>query len=791
MFSDAQFATEILLMKSLSGFIAYPSQPIAIGSVISQALNSLKPDAAKIHLTSWQENDIAGRFLIDPILTNISISDVLVADITRLNFNVIFEIGYAIGRKKRVYLVRNDALTGSDTLIREVGIFDTLGYNQYSNSDELATLLRAIVDVKPLSFDANQINTSAPVYLVLPRKKTDLEIRLVSRIKKARLQFRSFDAEELGRLAAGEAIENVAKSHGIVLPLLSKERIDFEVHNFRAAFVAGLAMALDKILLLLQEGEDPVPLDYRDLVKSFRGLDQINVYIADFATEVGARFQSTSSPIVSEPKTFLERLNLGASAAENELQDLGNYYIETDEYRRALSGEVRVVTGRKGAGKTALFAQVRNKLRQDRSRVVLDLKPEGFQLLKFREKVLDYLEEGTKEHTITAFWEYLLLLEICHKLLQKDEEFHLRDNRLYEPYRLLAQAYKEDEYVSEGDFSERMLKLTQRIADDFASSQTDRDELKYLKTGQITELLYKHNLTALRKRVIEYLKYKKGLWLLFDNLDKGWPAHGVTPEDVLTLRCLIDAMSKIERELRKHNIDCHGIVFIRNDVYELLVANTPDRGKVASITLDWTDPELMRELLRRRFLYTDTGIADNSSFDEIWRQIATTHIQGEETSHYLIDRSLMRPRALIDLVRFCRSHAVNLRHDRIEVADIEHGEEAYSNELLSNIDFEIQDVEPSAAGLLYEFIESNEVLSGTDIYNILSKAVGENKAGLMLSLLLWYGFFGVMREDGETTYIYSVKYDIKRLEAMLKKRGLENASFKINPAFWRALEIRN
>ena len=42
--------------------------------------------------------------------------------------------------------------------------------------------------------------------------------------------------------------------------------------------------------------------------------------------------------------------------------------------------------------------------------------------------MLDYLEEGTREHTITAFWEYLLLLETCHKILQKDETVHVYGN---------------------------------------------------------------------------------------------------------------------------------------------------------------------------------------------------------------------------------------------------------------------------------------------------------------------------------------------------------------------------
>lgn len=774
-------------MSRLSGFIAFPSQPPLIGVTIRAAMDELRKDRNSPNLKTWEENDIAGRFIVDPILSEIEASDVLVADITRLNFNVVFEIGYAIGARKRVILVRNKSIVGGDDLIRDVGIFDTLGYSTYTNSIELSALLKNVEDTNPITFDSATINSGAPVYIVLPRQKTDVEIKLISRIKKARLQFRTFDPEEIGRLSATEAIENVAESHGVVVPLLPTDRVESQIHNFRAAFVAGLALALDRILLFFEPGADPVPLDYRDLVKTFKFPNQIDQFVAEFSTEVGARFQASSAPIVTQPRTFLEQLNLGASSAENELSELGHYYLETDEFRRAFRGEVRVATGRKGAGKTALFAQLRNKLRQDKSRVVLDLKPEGFQLLKFRERVLDYLEEGTKEHTITAFWEYLLLLETCHKILEKDRTLHMRDNRLYEPYRALVEAYYKDEFVSEGDFSERMLKLTDRIADDFHARQSSGSDKAALTSGQITELLYMHDLAALRDRVVAYLEYKNGLWILFDNLDKGWPANGVSAEDVLTLRSLIDAMAKIERELQRRTIDCHGIVFIRNDVYELMVASTPDRGKVASVTLDWTDPELLRELLRRRFLYS--GIKGRPSFEEIWRQIAVTHIQGEESSEYLIDRSLMRPRALIDLVRFCRSHAVNLGHNRLDVADIIHGEEHYSTELLDNIGYELQDIRPEAANILYEFIVSPEVLSGTEVRGILEKALGVDSWDRIFQLLLWYGFLGIVRDEGTTTYIYSVSYDMRRLLALVKRQGLDETTYRINPAFWRGLEI--
>lgn len=775
-------------MTPPTGFFAYPSKPTTIGQTIRSALEALRAEPGAPRITGWEENDIAGRFIAQPILQQIDTADLLVADITRLNFNVVFEIGYAIGRQKRVVLVRNKALTTSDLLVREIGLFDTLGYVEYSQTGELASILSGVSGAGAIPIGTDEISRGSPAYVLMPRVKTDAEVRVISRLKKARLQFRTFDPEEQGRLAALEAIENVARSHGVVVSLLSRERVDAEVHNFRSAFVAGLAMAMDRVLLFLQEGEDPVPLDYRDLVRSFRFPSQIDEYVADFAASIGERFQATSTPITSAPRTLLEQLNLGASAAENELQDLGHYYLETDEFRRAVRGEVRIITGRKGAGKTALFSQLRDRTRRDRSKLVLDLKPEGFQLLKFRDRVLAYLEEGTREHTITAFWEYLLLLEMCHKLLEKDKQVHMRDSRLFEPYRKMSAAYIAGDDVSEGDFSERMLVLTQRIADDFDATHPVRGTELRLSTGQVTELLHRHDVATLRNTVADYLAFKNGIWLLFDNLDKGWPAQGVTAQDVLTLRSLIDALGKIEHAMQKRDIECHGVVFIRNDVYELLVDNSPDRGKIASIALDWTDADLLREVLRRRFVYGDGSVNESASFEEIWQQIAVTHIRGEESSQYMIDRCLMRPRALIELVRFCRSHAVNLRHTRIEVRDIDHGEEAFSSALLENVNFEVRDVHPAAGDLLYEFIGASELQVGTDLQSLLESRVGE-KWRMLLELLLWYGFIGVVRDDAETSYVYSVKYDMRRLRALAFKSDLASTMFRINPAFWRALEI--
>jgi hypothetical protein len=771
-----------------NGFFAYPSKPPEVKSAINAALDLLRQNHGQRGIESWEENDIAGRPIVVPIFEKINNVDFLFADITRLNFNVTYEIGYAIGRGRRIILVRNGTIRAADELIQKIGIFDTLGYETYTNSKELVNIILKKKDIRPLKID-HDINNTSPAYLVLPRYKTDFEIHITSKIKKARIQYRSFDPEEQGRLSAMIAISNVSASHGVVVPLLSTAREDAETHNQRAAFVAGLATGMDKELLLLQQGDDPVPLDYRDFVSRVSHISQTDKYIGDFASAITARLQHRTDVSIPAQESLLAALSLGASTAENEMGELDDYYLETEEFRRALRGEAQIVAGRKGAGKSALFFRVRNKLRKSKERIVLDLRPEGFQLLKFKDVVLEHLERGTKEHTVTAFWEYLLLLETCYKILTQDRTNHLYNHDIYDSYRSLADAYKDDPFIAEADFAERLLKLTQRIANDFENALGPRAGKKRLDKGQVTNLLYKHDAKTLRDMLSDYLQQKESLWILFDNLDKGWPPNGLEPEDLTMLRCLIDASYKIQNHLRNKKIKCHSIIFLRNDIYELLLENTSDRGKTTRITIDWSDPELLRELLRLRFVASGSETKDK--FDKIWQNLCVSHVGIEESSDYIIDRCLMRPRCLIDFLQHCRSHAVNLKHNRIELSDIRQGEASYSTDLVANINFEIRDIYPNAGDILYAFVLSNPYLNVEELELILAKngVIEFEPQNKIIDLLLWYGFLGVIRKSDDIAYVYSVKYDMKRLKAIAAASPSGKPVYYINPAFWSGLDI--
>jgi len=293
---------------------------------------------------------------------------------------------------------------------------------------------------------------------------------------------------------------------------------------------------MGKAFRILQNGDEPVPLDYRDFVNVTYHPDDVNDHIADFASYVARAFQEKTEEKKLPERSFLKKLNLGSSSAENEMRDLNAYYLETDQYLKALRGEAHLVIGRKGSGKSAIFLQIRD-IERDRNRsknIVLDLKPDGYKLIKFKEKILKFLEEGTYLHTITAFWEYVLLLEICYKILEKDKKRHIHDHLLYDGYRALANIYNVDDYDSDGDFSERMSQLMEKVYSEYEFIYSGKEKVS-LSSSDLTQLLYKHDVKALRQELLTYMEHKGTLWLLFDNIDNGWPTSGLEHNDLLII----------------------------------------------------------------------------------------------------------------------------------------------------------------------------------------------------------------------------------------------------------------
>ena len=285
-----------------------------------------------------------------------------------------------------------------------------------------------------------------------------------------------------------------------------------------------------------------------------------------------------------------------------------------------------------------------------------------------------------------------------------------------------------------------------------------------------------------------YLRFKGEVWFLLDNLDKGWPTHGVLADDLVIIRTLMEATRKLEHQLRAKGVPCQTIVFLRNDIFELLVSHTSDRGKEPSARVDWEDPAALKELLRRRLVYS--GLPDEAPFEQLWGEICVGDVNGEPSDDYLIERSLMRPRGLLNSLIACIGFAINRRHERVEADDIRSGLANYSRDLVRDISLELRDVIGRYENVLYGFLCKPSLLTLDDVHLVfIDSGVDEADWQTVIDTLLWYGFLGCVRPAGGVRYIYDVSYNIGILRAMIEQQPAGAPRYGINPAFWDGLEI--
>lgn len=762
------------------GLFLFASKPKPIAATIAAAADLLTQRTGDQWAT-WRDMDVPGRMIFCEICKAIRGASAVYADVTTLNFNLMFEIGFAIGLGRAVRPIRDTSYSVDKKAFDAVGVLDTLGYADFTNSGELAEAILGMGVPAPVGAPPSHTYRNAPLYVLKGPVDTDGAVRLLSIVKKSYLGFRTHDPIETPRLSLHSVRKEVAGSFGVIAHLLSPNRDAAHAHNALSALVCGMAAAEEKPVLLLQEESVEQPIDYRDLVKTYESADQIEVLLRDMFQQVVERLQYDPVAPAVAPPGLLRQLDLGNTAAENEIRGLRDYFVPTGRFGQVRRGHAQLVVGRKGSGKTAMFYGLRSAVKRGREVLVLDMRPEGHQFTRLREAVLEGLTPGQQEYALGAFWTYLLSAEVAHKILNAHSELHAaqRDPDRFSAYKALEDAYLSHGLASGDDLSQRLLRQIDRMVERFAADESidGRTDLR--------ELVYGGDIRTLNDAVANYLvKEKDEVWLLIDNLDKSWATRGSTREDMLIMRGLLDATHELQRQLERRDVIFRVVVFVRTDIYEHLVERTPDRGKDSMISLEWDDPELFREIVRQRVV-ASTGL--EGDFSTVWQHIAPQLVGIEDAFSYLLDRTLRRPRDLLMFLSDAVQVAVDRRHERITADDIQHAEQGYSQNMLVNLLFEIEDTHPDIPNVVYSFQDADTSLAASRVEEIVGSARVDAQTEEVVELLLWYGFLGIrLSATGEEQYSYDVRYDIRRL---LHQTQTLKASFAVHPAFRAALGI--
>lgn len=753
----------------------FPSKPISVASVIEESVTQLSKVAGEKTWKSWKNLDVPGQIIFCEICKAIRFTRLVVADVTTLNFNLLFEIGYSLGLGVPVLPIRDTSNIRDRKDFEELGILDTFGYLDYRNSSQLTESVLSRAITPPLPLQAPPLNADQPLFVVKTPVESNGMIKLMSVVKKSGVRFRSYDPKEIARISLHESYKQAVSSRAVILHLLSPGTVGADIHNARCAFIAGIAMAAKKRVAMLQQAFLLHPIDYRDIILTYEKPSQIPDLITPLLGQILDEIQTSRFVPTTLRLRPLEKVDLGDLAAENEIRALLSYFVPTAQYQQAKSGHARLVVGRKGSGKTALFFSLRATFRTSMNHLVLDMKPEGHQFAKLREAVLAELPAGVQQHVLTAFWNYLLVTEIAHHILHQEQNWAYRDIKLQLPFNKIRMCYNEPEDAEAGDFSERLLALVDEIIEKSSA-------LKSLSTtAEITALIHRKPIRELNDAITTYLMAgKRDVWLLIDNLDKGWAVQSAHSEDILLLRALLEATRKLQRQFESRDVDLFSVVFIRNDIYQHLILEPADRGKETAALLNWDDSELFKDIIGRRIAQS-TGI--DRPFDEVWATFFVPHVKGEDSFQFIVSRTLMRPREVLRFVRECINTAINHKHEKVTEEDILKAQTDYSAETLVDISLEMRDVKPQYDNVPYAFIGSTTVLSFVEVgKKLLEAGIPESELEEVIELLLWFGVLGIYVNEDEERYSYQFEHDPKLMRA-----GLTNYAYCVHPAFRSAL----
>jgi hypothetical protein len=460
-----------------------------------------------------------------------------------------------------------------------------------------------------------------------------------------------------------QTISEVTASSGVVIPFLESYVDDAERHNIRAAFLAGLAHGLGREALLIRHrttDASPAAADFRDNVVGIRNAAEIAEIVMEFCRQTLLAAQSIRKPSPRASHSALQRLSLGATAAENEFRTLEDYFYETSEFLKTSRGEAEIVVGRKGSGKTAIFFMVRDHFRKERNCVVVDLRPESHQLSLFKSELTKVLDAGTFDHTIAAFWYFVILSEVLLSLSKQLDYQASQRSEGFANVQEINAALRRLEISASGDFTARINRLGSYVIQEI-KAKAEKNE--GLSPEKLTNIVFRSGIAEAKRLVVKHSTRIKHFVFLFDNIDKGCATEGVDELDVRLVRLLLESLEKVKSDFGVEHRDFIFVVFLRNDVFELMVSETPDKGKAAVVRIDWTDRVKLKQVIHLRLLAS--VLNKGETFDDVSSRFFVEKVNGRDTFDYFVDHCLMRPRFLIAIVETAIANAINRAHEMV------------------------------------------------------------------------------------------------------------------------------
>ena len=119
-------------------FLGYSSRPELARDALHRASELISQTG--ITARSWEDLAIGGQIIISTVLSAIDDSDVSIFDVSTLSPNVLYELGYAIGRAQHIWLLIDKSDAAAATRWERFRLLSSVGYRGWTSSEEIRNL---------------------------------------------------------------------------------------------------------------------------------------------------------------------------------------------------------------------------------------------------------------------------------------------------------------------------------------------------------------------------------------------------------------------------------------------------------------------------------------------------------------------------------------------------------------------------------------------------------------------------------------------------------------------------
>lgn len=780
-------------------FVAYPSASQSRAESVELAIEEINGGGVA-GIAGWKSVSITGRLIISAICDRIRESQVFIADVTGLNPNVLFELGYAIALNKRIWLLFDQNIERAKQEFNAFQLLTTLGFRPFSNSREI---VEAFYKDQPYdSLDKTALNdllgptesrqARKPSLLHLkPNVDTDAAIRIARRVASGPIPSVIDDPKEIQTQPLSWYAQHVHSAFAVSCQFLSTDYKNWELQNAKQALVAGMAHGHGKRLLMLAQEPYVSPIDYRDMLRQHGTAASAEAIFGNWLLPIIEEYKNRERDtdqyqIEEHARGELRSIALGDPIAEFESDEVPDYFVPTAAYNEALRSKHSIFVGRKGTGKTASLYKLSEELRADPRNHICIVKPVDYELEGLMAMLAQQLASGDKGYLIESLWKFLLFTELAksvHEELLGKPSYYERSEA---ESKLFAFVEQHQELITP-EFSLRLEAAVRRLDALPTEGTTEANRTT------ISERLHSEMLSSLRTLLGKALQSKAKVTILVDNLDKSWERQTDLSQLSELLFGLLSVSTRVAQEFGRER---HGAVnlsltlFLRSDIHAAMIKFARERDKLPVRRISWHDPELLRRVIEERFVKSG---ADVTRPEGVWERYFPSAVSGIPTRDYLATVVLPRPRDLIFLVKASLEFAVNRGHGRIEESDMLSAQSQYSHFALNSVLTEATPRVQEIDDLLLEFAGGAEIVDTDQIKVALRKAgISETRIGEIVDLLTELTFLGPEIATGRFEFIYD-EDDLAKTRVMARNLSDQNAAparYRVNPAFHAFLEIQ-